>query len=752
MKIARVICTVLLVVSTLPPAAPQDNKSAQLNKKQLEAQAKEREAQVKQLVADGKSLEKQDKLAEARDKYVDAEGIMTTGDALGGIHRIDDKQKKQVESLMGQAQRAYETGKFAESIDQLKKGLEIQPANPAIHYDLALCYAKTGDRANAAVEIDQAIGSLPNQRQRTELLEWRSTILMGTPEPGSAVDPKKTLFTFNLSYLQEDRDPSDPREDKKNGGEAAHSLCDQIKDLKAAYPTNPTVVFNSAKCAEEDTRQEDAARQLAEYIQAAPNALDLREAQAQQEGLTSLASLKGDSGRAVREHFATAARYIDYRHYDRAIAEYEAAEKAQPDYAQTEWQLGIFYESYGDVAKARQHLQLYQQLEPDAARKSRADDHLSTLDDRHDVYKASVESAEDTLGELLIHAMGIDTEGVKHKAKLTHGEKKHASSLYKKATQATDKLSAPYVERQLESARADAEAAAEIFPLGAEANELLALMQMQGNNWPAAYRSYDAVASQGYPVSFYAQVNDAHEGRVVRAAKVEIASDAVRLVYLTSFDTKKQISTAPEESAGDDDLGNLVVSSERPPDAQAESRTIRPEELKGISTDKNFVVLKLQKDQIYLAPLDLLADAPFEGGAARTFGNEYTRMFIRYLGYEDAKLGKEGMTAGEKVKLGFEIAQVGMTIGMSVAMMGTGAPVAYTSAMHMIQIIHALNVYSTVNSGLAIALRTKRVVDTMRADMTKLERTASDEERVIQGMEFKIIPSQPVALKFRDKL
>jgi len=43
-------------------------------------------------------------------------------------------------------------------------------------------------------------------------------------------------------------------------------------------------------------------------------------------------------------------------------------------------------------------------------------------------------------------------------------------------------------------------------------------------------------------------------------------------------------------------------------------------------------------------------------------------------------------------------------------------------------------------------------VDTMRADMTKLERTASDEERVIQGMEFKIIPSQPVALKFRDKL
>jgi tetratricopeptide (TPR) repeat protein len=747
-KIARVICAVLLLVSPLPSATPQENKP---DKKQLEAQAKEREAQVKQFVADGKALEKQDKLVEAREKYVDAEGIMTSGDALGGIHRIDDKQKQQVESLLEQAQHAYQAGKCSDSIEQLKKGLTIQPANAAIHYDLALCYAKMGDRANSAVELDQAIGSLPNQRQRTQLLEWRSTSVMGTPAPAPAADPKKNLFTFNLSYLQEDRDPSEPREDEKSGAAAARTLCDQTRDLSAAFPANPAVVFNSAKCAAEDAKPEDAARQLAAYIQSAPDALDRGEAQAQQESLTSLASLKGDSGQAVRQHYATAARYIDYRHYDRAVAEYEAAEKAQPDYAQTEWMLGIFYEAYGDVAKARQHLQLYQQLEPDAARKSEAGNHLSTLDNRHDVYEANVEEAADILTELLVHAMGIDTEGVKHKAKLAHGAKKHASSRYQKTAQATDKLSTLYVQRELESARADAEAAAEIFPLGPEANELLALMEMQGNNWPAAYRSYDAVASQSYPVSFYAQVNSAHDSRVVRAAKVEIASDAVRLVYLTSYDTKKQISTAPETPAGDDDLGNLVVSSEQPPDAEAESLTIRPGDLKGISTDKNFVELKLQKDQIYLAPLDLLADAPFQGGAARTFGNEYTRMFIRYLGYEDARLGKEGMTAGEKFKLGFDIAQVGMTIGMSVATMGAGAPGAYSSAIQAVQIIHALNVFSAVNTGLTLAGQTKHVVDTMRSDLTSLERATSDQERVIGGMEFKVVPSQPVAFTFRNK-
>jgi hypothetical protein len=131
MKIVRVVCAILLLVSSLPSATPQENKP---DKKQLEAQAKEREAQVKQLVADAKALEKQDKLVKARDKYVDAEGIMTSGDAQGGIHRIDDKQKQQVGSLLDQAQHAYQAGQFAESIEPLKKALEMQPGNAAMHY------------------------------------------------------------------------------------------------------------------------------------------------------------------------------------------------------------------------------------------------------------------------------------------------------------------------------------------------------------------------------------------------------------------------------------------------------------------------------------------------------------------------------------------------------------------------------------------------------------------------------------------
>ena len=52
----------------------------------------------------------------------------------------------------------YDTGKVSESVQQLRQGLEMRPAHPAIHYDLALCYLKPGDRANAALHLDLESG------------------------------------------------------------------------------------------------------------------------------------------------------------------------------------------------------------------------------------------------------------------------------------------------------------------------------------------------------------------------------------------------------------------------------------------------------------------------------------------------------------------------------------------------------------------------------------------------------------------
>lgn len=736
---AIVFLTALSITLTITAAGQQESEPAKPDKKQLETQ-------VKQLIAEGKAFEQQGKLAEARDKYVDAVGIVPTGDALSAISHIDDREKQQVDSLLSEAHRLYDTGKVPESLQQLRQGLEIKPAYPALHYNLALCYLKPGDRANAALHLDQAIGALPNHKDRTELLELESTVLMGTAPPAAGGDAKNALAGFNEAYLQEDRDPGDT---KTGGG----SLCDRANALRDSFPTNPAVVFNSAKCAEEDAHPEVAARQLADYIKLAPNALDRADVEFFQKDSLSLAALTGDSGQVVRRHYANAARYLDYRRYDRAIAEYQAAARALPDYPQTPWQLGLLYEAYGNIAKAREQFSRFRELTPDAAKKSTADFHLSNLEGRRAVYDANVGEAQDILSGLLLASLGLNTEGAKHKTKLSYRQWRWASHRYKEATRATVKLPQPYVERELNRARQDLDAAGELFPLGAEVHEMLGLISLQGNNWPEAFRSYDAVASQGFPISFYAQVNSAKDSKVVRAAKVEIGTDALRLIYLSSYDPKKRISVPPAKPAGEDSLGNLVVSATQPPDAQAEALTIRADDLKGIETDKNFVVLKLASDRMYLAPLNLLSETPFEGGASRAFGNEYTRLFVRYLGYESAKLGKEGMTAGEKFKLGFQIARIGMAVGM----MGMGAPVAYSSTVRIARLAHALQVYRTYQSaarGVRVADAAEaatRLADDLQMSTTALERTISDQQRAMVGTEFKIIPTQQYPLKFREK-
>jgi len=737
-RIRFILGFVSLLLWSPPSAAPQ---SGNPDKKQLDTEAK-------QLVAEGKALEKEGKLSEARDKYVDSLGAVSTNDALNAVKDIDEKQKQQVESLLSEAHRLYDAEKVTESQQQLRQGLAMRPAHPALHYDLALCYLRPGDRANAALQLDQAVGTLPNRKERLELLEFQSALLMGTDPPAANGDAKNTLAGFNEAYLAEDRDPGDAK--TKGGG----GLCDKTKALTDAFSTNAAVVFNSAKCAEEDAHPEVAARELDGYLKLAPNALDRADAELFRENLRSLAALDGDPGKLTRQHYANAARDLDYRRYDRAMNEYQQAAQALPDYPQTPWRLGLLYEAFGDVSKAREQFGRFQQLAPDAAQKSEADSHLSNLEGRRAVYDANVDEAEDMLSGLLLAAMGLDIEGAKHKTKLSYRQWRWASHRYKEATRATVMLPEPFVERELDRARQDLDGASELFPLAAEAQELLALISLQGNNWPEALRSYDAVASQGLPVSFFAQANSAHDSKQVRAAKVEIAADAVRLVYLSSYDPKKRVSKPPAKPAGDDNLGNLVVSAGHPPDPEADALTVRIDELKGIETDKNFVVLKLAKDKIYLAPLNLLSETPFEGGASRSYGNEYTRLFSRYLGYETAKLGKEGMTTGEKFRLGFEIARIGMSVGM----MGVGAPAAYGSAMHIARLAHALQVYRTYRSvarGVHVADASDaatRLADDLQMSATALERNLVDQQRAIVGTQFKIIPTQQSQLKFREKL
>ena len=95
------ICALAGPQASDPASLSQPANPSQMDKKQLEAKAKA-------LVAEGKTLEKQAKLAEARDKFVDAEGYLSTKDALNGIDRIHDANEKQVQVLLATAHQSYD--------------------------------------------------------------------------------------------------------------------------------------------------------------------------------------------------------------------------------------------------------------------------------------------------------------------------------------------------------------------------------------------------------------------------------------------------------------------------------------------------------------------------------------------------------------------------------------------------------------------------------------------------------------------
>jgi len=712
---------ILALVPLCAVAAPQAGdlpNPSQMDKKQLEATAKS-------LVSAGKALEKQGKLDEARDKFIDAEGYLSSKDALNGIDRISDAEEKQVQALLADAHRSYDAGKFSDCAEKLEKGLAISSSNPAVHYNLTLCYEKLKDRTQALEHLDSAISGTHDKNLQADLIQLRGNLQLGVPPGAAGADTKKKIDTFNATYLLASRGAGGTSSAGEIKGAASASACDQIEDLQKALPQSAAITFNAAKCAESDGRAGDAARLLGEYLKLAPQALDAADTQARQESLASLAALDGDSGAQVRSHFAQAALDLDYRRYDRATNEYRAAEQVLPDFPLTQWRLALMYEGAGDITEARKHFERYQQLETNPDRNAEAESHLGSLEKWRSDYDDNMDEAHDILGDLLLRSMGLSSQGTKHRVKLTKAQKK-TSGRYQKAAAASEALSAPYVRRQLDRAQEDLDEAVRLFPIGVEANELLALSDLENNDWPSAYNRFDAVASAGLPVSFYAQVNSSKDNNVVRAAKVEIGRDNVRLVYLSNYNTKKKISEPPDEAAGDDDLGNLITSASIPPDTKIEGLSLSVADIQAIQTGNGFIAMKRQKDQLMVVPVFMTAYIPVEGRAAREFGNEYTRMFVRYLGYENARLGKEGMTFGEKLNLGYSFVQLGMSVFSAV---GDGGMSSYDAFM---------------------ALR--KVAHTLKVDVKTLQKTMSDQRRTLESLTFKSIPTQTVQLAYRDHL
>ena len=165
---------------------------------------------------------------------------------------------------------------------------------------------------------------------------------------------------------------------------------------------------------------------------------------------------------------------------------------------------------------------------------------------------------------------------------------------------------------------------------------------------------------------------------------------------------------------------------------RVESLDLTLADIKKVETDKGVLKVKLREKEISLSPIYLPAFTPVEGPPARRFANNYTRLFVRYPGLEDSKLGTEGMTGGEKFKMGYNIATSSLDIAMS----------GFTPISAIGSVQDAINITRTIQSAMA----------SLSVSFATWERGVNDQQELLAGKEFKAIPIQPANLAFVQEL
>ena len=735
-------------------------------------QKKALEAEVKAMTAEAQKLEKAGQLAEARAKYAESQALIEMKDVTDAIKRLDDAIHKRVKDTLNQSRKLYESHKFKEAAAALDDGMKLQASQALLAYDLALCYQQLGERDKALEYLRKAKAGTPDPKQKEKLLQLITFVTTG--ENGITVkdsDKDRINRANRLSEsigmeasledaLGEDDSPfetddsaddppaSDPAASpgpaaptsaasfKANTPTRIHSngnasqrasLCNALGDLKGKLESSPAATFNLANCAESNGRATEAARLLEKYLEMSPTALDAADSRNRIADLKSLLTLPGQNGVEVRRLYASVYTALAERKYDRALADLTKAGDLVPDFALTKWKLGLLYEAMGNVDRARENFTRYQQLTPEQSAKDEAALHLSTLDAKRGKYDEEIDDAEDIIADLFNRALNLTFNLSENRSAL----RARRARVKKKNDQAKARnriggfaIPFAYAQQQLAHAGEDLQIALALFPLGAEANELMGLVFLQANDGRAAIKSFDVVASQDLPVSFYAEMRGHKQDHAV---KCELNRDRLRLIFLSSYD-KKGTPAPPGKSAGEDGLGDLVVEPSAARQQAFDSLELSLADIKKVETDKGILKIKLAKEEITLAPIYLPSFTPVEGPQARRFANNYTRLFVRYPGLEDSKLGTEGMSGGEKFKLGYNIA----TASVDIAMSGFTAISAISSVQDVISITR------TIHSAMA----------SLSVSFSTWEKSVDDQQQLLAGKEFKAIPTQPANLAF----
>jgi tetratricopeptide (TPR) repeat protein len=723
-------------------------------------QKKEMEAAVKVIMIEAERLAKAGQLADARAKYAESQALIETKDVTNALKHLDEKIHNLVRDALSDSRKLYEAHKFKESAAVLDATMKLQAFQPVLAYDLALCYYQLGDRDKAVEYLRKAKAGTADPKQKQKLSQLLTFFTTGENGASTKDSDKERITRVNRlaesigveaslddeggeeeTFLDDATVPGSPhprasaaqlkapRTNELHGN--AHSghkvsLCNALAELKVPLASSPSATYNMANCAETNGRAAEAVRLLEKYLEMSPKAFDTGESETRIADLKSLLALPARNGSEIRRLYASGYGYIEERKYDRALADFNQANTLASDFPLTKWKLALLHEAIGNIDLARENFILYEQLTSDQRAKDEAALHLATLDAKRSKYDEEVDAAEDIVSDLFNRGMNLtfNSDANRSALRVRRARVKKKEQAKAKGRVGGFAIPYPYAQQQLMRASEHLQIALALFPLGAEANELMGLVFLQANDGSSATRSFDAVASQGLPVAFYAEMRG---HKLDHAVKCELSLDRLRFILLSSYD-KNGKPTPPAKPAGEDGLGDMTLVASDQQQQSLESLDLSLKDVKKVETDKGMLKLKLTNREIWLAPIYLPAFTPVEGPQARRFANNYTRLFIRYPGLEDSKLGTEGMSGGEKFKLGYNIANAGFDIASS-GFGGIGTIASVQDAISIARTIHA-------------------AVGSLSVSFASWEKSVDDQQQLLAGKAFKAIPTQALSLAF----
>ena len=578
----------------LPPS-PRDKISPQEKldrKKQKQQERADAISRARYLVSQGQILEDGGDLFRARNSYEDAEDIFHTKEGRTALKKIRKTITRSVDVRVEGAHADYIAKRYPQAQTKLKEAQRIDPSNKLLCYDMAIVLRDDGNRPAAVDALDRCLELIPEGKERDLWEQFRATLV--TPEDSSGIP---NLIVPEIDSVNRSLQTTDSGYYHATDASVGREACPLLMKLKE-FPSLPSLVFDRARCQEMMTNQEqEAIQSMQDYLRLAVGALDLQEEQAHLRTLRSLSTLSGSAGDEVRARFAEATRYLSIGRYDLVINELVAADSDVPNYSGSSKALALLYRDFGDIDSACRYLGEYLEKEPlDSEDRREMIDLFRPLKYRRIQYDQAIDDASVPLSEVLQAYLSFGRHTGKH-----------------------------FVRERMDRVIDDLDQALQIFPRGIEANDLLAVVNQLTDNPRLAKRSYDILWSQRQPVTFFTATKD----------RIEIWPDVLR------------ISRYPQMSDPFRELGRT-----KNPESE---QLARREEIQFVETKESSIVVHLRSSAVEIRPARLVLPPTGKGPLARKYTNQYTKLFQRYLGVDTIKIGKEGLTSKEIVRIGFDL-------------------------------------------------------------------------------------------------